>query len=58
MGRDHGAPLPKGTFASMNAVLNKSKNGKEVRTDFVREAVKREIARRERAKGRPRRREA
>jgi hypothetical protein len=51
-----GAPFPKGTFARMDAVLKTSKDGKgEDRTDFVREAVEREIARRQKAKEKPRR---
>jgi hypothetical protein len=43
-----GAPFPKGTFARMDAVLR----GKEDRTDLVREAVERELERREKAQQR------
>ena len=43
------ARFPGGTFERINAVLV----GKEDRTDFVREAVKRELRRRERAGDRP-----
>lgn len=42
------ARFPTGTFARIAAVLV----GKEDRTDFVREAVERELARRERNKAR------
>jgi metal-responsive CopG/Arc/MetJ family transcriptional regulator len=45
-----GAPFPKGTFARMDAVLKK--DGKEDRTDLVREAVERELERREKAQQR------
>ena len=37
------ARFPEGTFARINAVLGKT----EDRTDFIREAVERELARRE-----------
>jgi hypothetical protein len=45
-----GAPFPKGTLARMDAVLR----GKEDRTDLVREAVERELKRREKKPGRRR----
>ena len=49
---DMGARFPKGTFARIAAVLGPT----EDRTDFVREAVERELQRREgeAAKGKPR----
>ena len=47
---DMGARLPKGTFAQIAAVLGPT----EDRTDFVREAVERELQRREaKSKKRP-----
>ena len=46
---DMQARFPEGTFERINAVLV----GKEDRTDFIREAVKRELRRRERARDRP-----
>ena len=46
---DMQARFPEGTFERIGAVLV----GKEDRTDFVREAVKRELRRRERARDRP-----
>lgn len=50
---DMGARFPEGTFARITAVLR----GKEDRTDFVRDAVERELKRREKLttpeKGRP-----
>jgi hypothetical protein len=39
-----GAPFPRGTFERMKAVRAKG----ETKTDFVRKAVERELARRER----------
>jgi hypothetical protein len=45
---DMQARFPEGTFERIQAVLV----GKEDRTDFVREAVERELKRRERAKDR------
>lgn len=45
---DMQARFPEGTFERIQAVLE----GKEDRTDFVREAVERELKRRERAKQR------
>ena len=43
-----GAKFPAGTFKRIAAVLRKDKDKKEDRTDFVREAVERELKRRER----------
>jgi hypothetical protein len=43
-----GAKFPAGTFKRVAAVLRKDKDKKEDRTDFVREAVERELKRRER----------
>jgi hypothetical protein len=43
MAEDMGARFPKGTFARIAAILNPT----EDRTDFVREAVERELQRRE-----------
>lgn len=43
---DMGARFPEGTFARITAVLR----GKEDRTDFVRDAVERELKRREKPK--------
>jgi hypothetical protein len=51
-----GAPFPKGTFARMDAVLRKNEDGKEDRTDLVREAVEKELERREAQKRKPGRR--
>jgi hypothetical protein len=45
---DMQARFPEGTFERIAAVLV----GKEDRTDFVREAVERELRRRERTRGR------
>ena len=46
---DMGARFPKGTFARIAAVLSPT----EDRTDFVREAVARELVRREELKKKP-----
>jgi hypothetical protein len=43
-----GAKFPAGTFKRIAAVLKKDKDKKEDRTDFVREAVEKELKRRER----------
>jgi hypothetical protein len=43
-----GAKFPAGTFKRIAAVLRKDKDKKENRTDFVREAVEKELKRRER----------
>jgi hypothetical protein len=44
-----GAKFPPGTFRRIAAALRKDKDKKEDRTDFVREAVERELERREKA---------
>jgi hypothetical protein len=51
----HGARFLRGTLARIDAVLRPRQKGKppEYRTDFIAEAVERELARREKRKGKP-----